>query len=171
VFKLKYPVVDIQLTKFQILKPWFIRRLTTWNTCCCRYHTELGMLLIALNDLQKDLHGIHANCLCICNQVCIESSNHGCMACTSQFSGLIALWSSVLCPIRPLHLWHKRECLLGEYSHCGANTLKICPIELKSTDIVPWKSIGSEIVGQTEDGKDKKVPKVVYNETMPKELF
>jgi hypothetical protein len=85
-FKLKYPVVDIQLTKFQMLKPWFIRRLTTCNTCYYRYHTKLGMLLRTLNKLQKDLHGIHVGCLCICDQVCIKSSDHGCMAYASHFS-------------------------------------------------------------------------------------
>jgi hypothetical protein len=82
-----------------------------------------------------------------------------------------ALWSSILCPIRPLHLWHKRECLLRECTHCRENTLKICLIELKSTNIVPRKSIGFEVVGQTEDGKEKKALKVLYNESVPKELF
>jgi hypothetical protein len=129
------------------------------------------MLLTALNDFWKDLHGIHAGFLCTCNQVCIESSDHGCMACTLHFSGLIVLWSSVLCPIRPLHLWHQRKYLLGECTHCGANTLRICPLELRSTNIVAWKSISSEVVGQIDDGKDKKAPKVVYNETVRKELF
>jgi hypothetical protein len=85
-FKLKYPM-DIQLTKFQMLKTWFIRRLTTYNTYYYRYHTKLGMLLRTLNELQKDLHGIHVGCLYICDQVCIKSSDHGCMAYASHFSG------------------------------------------------------------------------------------
>jgi hypothetical protein len=36
---------------------------------------------------------------------------------------------------------------------------------------VKWKSIGSEVVGQGDDGKDKKAPKVMYNETVPEEFF
>ena len=119
-FKSKYLDTAIQLSKFQMLKPWFIKRLRTWNTCCCRYHTKLGMLLRALNEIRKDVQGIHVGCLRIC-EVCKQLGHHGRMACASQFSGLTTFWSFVLCSIRPLHLWHK-ECVLGECTDCGAET-------------------------------------------------
>ena len=47
----------------------------------------------------------------------------------------------------------------------------MCPSELISSQLVPWKSIGYGVVGQTKDGKDKKVLKEMYSEIVPKDLF
>jgi hypothetical protein len=150
-FKEKYPDIAIQLTKFQLLKPWFVRCLTSWSTCCYRYHTEVGLLLQALNEFRRDLSGIHATCDCNCEQVCSmgpePASHHGCGASLESYESFSGLWSFVLCPISPNSLWHKRECLLGECSRCGVNVLNICPLELQSDHLVKWKSIGYEIIG------------------------
>ena len=69
------------------------------------------MLLKALNEFRKDLLGVHMNCQCSCNNIFkenVNSSGQSCEACAFQFKSLTALWSSVLCLIRPRHLWHKR---------------------------------------------------------------
>jgi hypothetical protein len=174
-FKTKYPDVKIQLTKFQLLKPWFIRRLTTWSTCCCRYHTELGILLKALNDFRRDKTGMHGHCGYECHGVCALGKNprehEACSASLVTFNSFTTFWSSILCPLLPNSQWHKKACLLGDCACCGLRSLRICPLELNSTHLVKWKSIGSEVVGQGDDGKDKKAPKVMYNETVPEEFF
>ena len=160
----------MHLTKFYLLKPWFVRRLTSWSTCCYRYHTEVGLLLRALNEFRKDPSGIHVACSCDCQQVCSKgddpTSAIGCSASLQTYESFSGFWSLVLYPIGPRCLWHNRECLLGECLHCGVDTLKICPLELECTQLVPWKSIGYEIIGQGEDGREKKSPKVMYS-TVP----
>jgi hypothetical protein len=165
----------VHLTKFQLLKPWFVRRLTSWSTCCCRYHTEVGLLLRALNEFRKDPSGIHAACSCDCQQVCSKrddlTSTSGCSASLQIYESFSGFWSSILCLIGPRCFWYNRECSLGECPHCGVDTLKICPVELECTQLLPWKSIGYEIIGQGEDGREKKSPKVMYNETALMEFF
>src|ERR1700738_2859906 len=70
-FKDKYPDTKCKLTVFQVLKPWWVRRLKNWNTCCCKYHQELSLLLVGFNDMRIELHGI--DCLCGCALVCCTS--------------------------------------------------------------------------------------------------
>jgi hypothetical protein len=72
---------------------------------------------------------------------------------------------SILC-VKPLNsLWHKRECLLGDYPDYGIQMSKICFQELLSRHLIKWKNIGYEMVGQIEESKDRKVPTMKYNET------
>ncbi len=80
------------------------------------------------------------------------------------------LWSSILCPKLELLVFHKRECLLGECPNCGVQTSKTCPSKLISKRLVMWHKI-SYVVGQTSEGCDKKVSKVEYYETKPRELI
>ncbi len=49
--------------------------------------------------------------------------------------------------------------------------MNLCPHELFSNMLVKWKSIGYDVVGQTFNGRNKKAPKVLYNETPPRELI
>jgi hypothetical protein len=128
-FKAKYPDITIQLIKFQLLKPWFIRHLTTWSTCCYCYHTRVGLLLQALNEFKKDISGIQAAYFCSCEQVCsigIEpTTHHACGASLETYESFTVFWSYVLCPISPNCLWHKRDYLLGECRSCGIDSLNI----------------------------------------------
>jgi YesN/AraC family two-component response regulator len=43
--------------------------------------------------------------------------------------------------------------------------LKIFPEELQFDKLINWKSIGYEMVGKANDGKEKKAQKVEYHET------
>jgi hypothetical protein len=60
---------------------------------------------------------------------------------------------------------------MGDCNNCGVHTLKLCPLELETTTIIHWWSIGFEVVGHNEDGRDRKVFKVEYHNTHPSELF
>jgi hypothetical protein len=39
---------------------------------------------------------------------------------------------------------------------CGVKSLWLCSWELFSNDFIMWRNIGYEIVGQIEEGKEKK---------------
>lgn len=169
-FKDKYPDTKCKLTVFQVLKPWWVRRLKNWNTCCCKYHQELSLLLVGFNDMRIELHGI--DCLCGCALVCCTSlGDSTCNGTSNVYGRMTQLWSSVLCDKEEFACWHRRECLLGDCSHCGVDTLKICPIEANSDRMIKWKSIGQEVVGYTEEGKEKKAACVEYHETQPHALI
>ncbi len=61
----------------------------------------------------------------------------------------------MICLKPELSLWHAKSCLEGLCSNYGVDSLKICPKELISNQLVQWKSIGYEVVGKTGDGRDK----------------
>lgn len=143
-----------------------------WNTCCCKYHQELSDLKQGVNEFREDSQGVHLDCFCICEMVCNSSLGiRGCSANTMIYGRLTNLWESILCVKDEYQMWHKRECLLGECLSCGLQLLKICPHEKTSEKLVKWKSIGSEIVGYSEEGLPKKAPCVQHRETKPIELF
>ncbi len=74
IFKLKHFEVQAMLSKFQHLKPWFIKRLKEWNTCTYRYHIEFNELKIVLDTMQavgKDVH----SCVCKCENICKHELN------------------------------------------------------------------------------------------------
>ena len=100
-FKNKYPDVTRGLRSFEGLKVWWVRRLTAWNTCCCRYHQDFEYLRDGLNIMRRDLQGIHKECTCSCI-VCdalndFETMILGCDAHNEVYERLTDLWSSILC--------------------------------------------------------------------------
>jgi hypothetical protein len=70
VFKIKHPTAICSLSSFEDLKPWWVKRLKLWNTCCCKYHQELTELMIALDAMRTHKHGIHKDCQCDCDMIC-----------------------------------------------------------------------------------------------------
>lgn len=185
-FKRKYPGKEIGITTFVSLKPWFIRRLTEWNTCCCRYHQEIRELLNGLNDIRtsgKGVHGEDGTCTCRCSQVCAIPMHScdpppgtvtpasQCLSHLLQFSGVTELWQSLLCAKEPLSPWFKRDCLMGQCDQCGVKNLKLCPVELQSDQTISWRCIQYIVVGKNDEGQDKKSPSVQYMETPARELI
>jgi hypothetical protein len=49
--------------------------------------------------------------------------------------------------------------------------LPLYPNEWQSNALIQWSSIGFEVVGHTEEGKEKKASKVEFHETPPIELI
>jgi hypothetical protein len=152
-FKAKHPDVNCGLTSFKLLKPWWVKWLRLWNTCCCRYHQKLTKLMIALDMMRMDKHEVHSNCPCDCDIVCgglgCKGDSRVCNSHRQVFVQLTNLWSSILCPKPELSLWHRRECLMGTCPDCGLQLLRICPLELISEKLVKWKSIEYKIIGTT----------------------
>jgi hypothetical protein len=51
-FMQKHHGINCCLWSFDMLKPWWMRRLKNWNTCYCWYHQELVELRHSLNVMR-----------------------------------------------------------------------------------------------------------------------
>jgi hypothetical protein len=60
---------------------------------------------------------------------------------------------------------------MGECENCGIQQFKVCDQEYATEQKVQWWQIGSEVVEKTRDGRDKKVPRVMFQETALRELI
>jgi hypothetical protein len=72
-FKEKHPNVQVMLSKFESLKPWFVRKLHEWNTCYYWYHIEISKLKEGLNGIKSQAKGVHGQCNCSCTKICHPS--------------------------------------------------------------------------------------------------
>ena len=165
----------VGLRAFELLKPFFVRRLKERNTCACRYHCELAELRLGWNNMRsasKGIHGRHCGCdcdVCTCPPAapCTPTSPRNCChADLSHFTGLTDMWHSVLCPVEG-DGWHAPECLKGDCEHCGVEMLQFCPRELE-TDLplmVEWHNFEMVHHGQTRTGKENKVLRMKYQST------
>lgn len=120
--------------------------------------------------------GIHGTCNYKCTKVCDSQLNPTSSSdmCTTEFQiykGLTEFQTFILCPKLALVEWHSKQCLMGECSHCGVHTLKVCPNELEIDQIIHKQNIGYKIVGQIKDGRDQKASKVEYHDTHSSELI
>lgn len=165
----------VGLRAFELLKPFYVRRLRERNTCACRYHCELAELRVGWNNMRsatKGIHGRHCDCLC---DVCLcpptmeptaVSRPSSCHADLSHFTGLTDMWHSVVCPVTA-DGWHAQKCLKGECDLCGVEMLHICPREME-TDLplmVQWHNFEMVVHGRTRSGKENKVPRMMYQTT------
>ena len=86
------------LTSFNKLKPWWVRRLKNWNTCCYKYQQELSDLKVGINELRADPQGVHLNCSCACGMVCNSGPQllRSCSGNVVVYGSLSSLWESIL---------------------------------------------------------------------------
>jgi hypothetical protein len=75
------------------------------------------------------------------------------------------MWTSMVFPNHYV-LWHDKQCLLGDCCNCGVDSFKICLEAVQFDKLVSWKSIGYEVVGFINEGKEKKASKLEYKETL-----
>lgn len=130
---------QVGLRAFELLKPFYVRRLMERNTCTCRYHCEMAELVKGFNNMRtatKGIHGRHCGCSCeVCGApgTALPSSEGGPSAChadLSHFTRLTDLWHSVLCPAEGDGKWHSPKCIKGTCDMCGVDMLQLCPREL-----------------------------------------
>jgi hypothetical protein len=60
---------------------------------------------------------------------------------------------------------------MGDCHSCRIQLLKVYLEKVSISKKTQWHSIGHEVVGQTYEGRDKKIIKVMYNDTTPLELI
>ena len=163
-----HPECPIMHRSFDDLRPFFVIKCKERNVCCCRYHVEVLFLLEALNAFRDPYTGAHFVLRCGYECIVCGIGNGGyCKAGESRFSGVTALWESLLCPKLEDSEFHRSQCLLGSCSSCGVAFLKLCPQE--RVDMLGitfnWKQFRYEVVGSTEDGRPKKHIKEISRTT------
>lgn len=52
-FRGEHTGVEIGVRSFESLKPWFVKRMKEFNSCCCRYPVQMGELKDALNFMRR----------------------------------------------------------------------------------------------------------------------
>jgi hypothetical protein len=56
-FHVMHPAITIGQRMFERLKPFFVRRMKDWNTCCYIYHVKIDELWTTFNNMRKAIHG------------------------------------------------------------------------------------------------------------------
>jgi len=110
-FKLVHDPIDIGYTSFRRLKPYFVRRLRDFNTCCCKHHQEMQEIVVGWNTMQSEQ--VHLppgamSCSCGCPSLCSRavegSTTTGIVRCQSMlhtYTRATSLWEKTLCPRIP----------------------------------------------------------------------
>ena len=169
----------VGLRAFELLKPFYVRRLTERNTCACRYHCEMAELTTGWNNMRSAAKGIHGrHCSCDC-EVCIspataesatvcqrEDQRDTCHANLTQLDGLTDMWHTVLCPVEA-DGWHAQPCIKGTCDLCGVDMLALCPREMDNEGPLQMQWHNFEMVahGTTRAGKENKVMRMIYQNT------
>jgi len=148
------------LTTFIKFKPYFIKRLTEWNICVCRYYSKMEELCVGINAMRAKGQGIHDDCDCVCEICCPPGTPDdviGCQAFTCKYNRISDLWCSVLCAKLLNSEFHQRECLFGACPNCGTYNLKMYPREETKTNlVVQWRKLAKAVEGKGANGADKK---------------
>ena len=88
--------MEIGVRSFEALKPWFVRRMKEFNTCCYRDHIQITEYKDGFNAMRCG--SVHKNCQCEC-QLCRPLPGvQQCMAAHATFAGVTTLCETVLCP-------------------------------------------------------------------------
>lgn len=154
-FTEEHPSVILGLRSFEALKPWYVKRLKEFNSCCCRYHVQMAELKDALNSMRRG--ALHRCCSCSCD-VCKTLKEHQCLALNSAIEGVRAMCDRVLCPHPEDSEFHSLECIRGDCPDCGVSTLNFCSNELDhdSPFLLIWRRFENVVVGQNEEGGDRR---------------
>ncbi len=115
-FKVVHEDVQIGLKSFVKLKPYFVKRLKDFNTCCCKYHQEMVKIKDGFNMRSTDDH--HPSCSCQCDSICTRPVNNSlvqgivtCQGIHHIFKRSMDLWSQSLCPTPLGSFWYKISCV------------------------------------------------------------
>ncbi|GAQ89961.1 hypothetical protein KFL_005820050 [Klebsormidium nitens] len=176
-FQEDHPEVKIGERSFEVLKPWFVRKLKDRNVCCCKYDVEMRYLLDALRRVRMTRH---EQCKCGCNLCRPSPADMSCQIHKKDYNSVSAFCEELMCPKPEGSDKHKPECISGKCGLCGfERKFATCPVELDaSAPLVKYKSFQYVVVldknGQPikdRDGRDKKRIKEVMVESSPSELF
>jgi hypothetical protein len=169
-FRGEHSGVEIGVRSFEALKPWFVKRMKEFNSCCCRYHVQMVELKDALNFMRRGT--VHKNCSCHCDVCQPDSGTGACKASELTFHSVTKLCELVLCPKPEEEEFHALSCIHGDCTMCGATKLKIYPNELSDSTsaLVSWKRFEMVFVGRGEDGNDRHALRLEHKMTPPCEL-
>lgn len=111
-FKESNPTIEVGLRSFEKLRPWYVKRLCKFNSCCCRHHVQMSKLKDAFNSMkQGPVHG--AACICSC-RVCKPNGVHCVCAFTlSTITRVKVMCELILYPKYDIDEYHKLLCIRG----------------------------------------------------------
>jgi hypothetical protein len=132
------PNLQIRLSSFEKLKPWFVKRLNEFNSCCCSYHVQMVELKDGYNSMWTRL--FHQNYICPC-KICRPLGEAKCVANSAIAIGVRNLCDQILCLKEEIDEFHKLQYIQGDCCTCGILTLPICPYEVDvSVEVtIPWQ--------------------------------
>ncbi len=138
------------------------------NTCTCKYHMEMVELILRFSNMcnggTKGVHG--TQCICACDICSINIVLGEYIVDRCQFSGVINMWNSILCPVDDSP-WHNPSCLKGTCAQCGNDILLTYFVEEDATcsQLMQWECYELVLHGMTRFGKDNKVLWLQYKKT------
>jgi hypothetical protein len=156
--------VEIGLRSFEALKPWYVKRLKEFKSCCCRYHIQLEELKDAWNLMHRGM--LHQSYTCNC-EVCKSHNEDTCKASKSILLGVTAMCTLVLCEKTEGQDFHNLSCIQSDCKNCSIYKLQFCPYELDhdSPYTVPWRRFENVVVGQNDEGGDRHVLQLEHKRT------
>jgi hypothetical protein len=179
-FKDAHADLVVCFAKFRRLRPFFVKRLKDFNSCCCKYHQEMAEIVIGFNNMRA--HSVHLEggegpCTWGCDFVCckpiegnVASRVVTCQAAFHTYKHSSELWEKLLC-LRSLGSeWHSIRCLRGQCSDCGLHRLPICDKELDpgNNSSVEWRRFEKVNAGKTKSGESKIVLRLEFKSTKPR---
>jgi hypothetical protein len=170
-FKEENPNVEVGLRIFESLKPWYVKRLQEFNSCCCRYHVQIAELKDGFNNMRRRF--LHTSCNCNCDVCGARGPETPCWASSSTVEGVRAMCDLVLCSKLESMDFHKLDCIRGNCTDCGVWKLQLCPHEVdpNSTILIPWRKFENVFVGQNSEGGDRHALRLEYKTTPPSEFI
>ena len=165
---------------FRNLRPFFIRHLRDFNSCCCQYHQEMVEIMTGFNNMQagKFHLGVGVDtCSRWCPDLCCRAQDGrtltGVVSCESKhhtYKRCSQLWEQCLCPRPTGSEWHSMRCVKGECQRCGFHLIPLCEREVDPTNesLLEWRRFEMVEAGKTKAGDPKNVLRLEYKRTTAK---
>jgi hypothetical protein len=159
-FKSQYPDIVISQRAFETLKPYFVQpmRLRDRNTCCCRKHVEIRLVL--------------KKCMHFRRQLLVNKSDEVKQV-YPVYSHISELVEATLCRKHANSAFNTRECVERNCKRCGTKLLDLLPEEMDVSDTAPdveWERYDYVNV-QLKNGVKRRKLCVVKKSTKPGYLF
>ncbi|KAG0631145.1 hypothetical protein M758_1G230800 [Ceratodon purpureus] len=176
--------LSLSYTVFKRLKPFYVKRLTDFNSCCCKYHQEMQEITLGFQNMRTNKVHIEAGesgCTCGCASICTNfgESTMGegpvtCQVSRHRYKRSSELWEQSLCPRLQGSEWHAKSCLKGECSECGFRLIPLCEREVdpENKSTMTWRCFEMVSAGsKTKKGDPKQVIRLEYKVTIPREFL
>ena len=158
-FCAKYLEVKIGQRTFESCKPYFViaARKQDRNTCCCRAHVELRMLLSSCMAFRK------------------TNATEEDLTSLPIYTHLNDAVNSTLCAKGEDSEYHKKSCIYRECAECGVEKFTLGPKERDESEIVQsahWQRFEYVNIPTTsQDSTPKRRLQILTKETKPGDMF
>ncbi len=146
--------MEIGLSSFEKLKPWYVKQLREVNSCCCQHQVQMSNLKDVYNEMRQGQ--VHRGCFCGCT-ICKLYERVDCDFVSSIVSRGKAMCELIFCPKFETEEFYKLGCIKGDYNNCGISKLQFYPREVDPNNemFIPWKTFENVYVGHSDDGGDQ----------------